>query len=261
MPKEYFTHDYNARNDPKCVALIKDFGMTGYGVFWCLVEIMNEQGGRIKKFPSLFSALAHDLKIRENALTKQIEAMLHKYHLLVEDEKYIWSESVLGRLSEREDKKKKRIEAGRLGGVNSGKSRTNAKQTKQNEANEANKRKGKEIKGKEKKERGIYPTKDFQIELSDLNIGQAVEYLFNTKKIAASREMILSLWTVFKTKNFTGKKFYKDEADIISHFFNSLKYENISNGSHINGLKPNAKTAGANSLLRRGTEEFNRGGE
>ncbi len=154
MPKEYFSHDYNARNDPRCKALIKDFGMAGYGVYWCLVEIMNEEGGRIKKFPSLLSGLAEDLKVRELTLSKQIEAMLHKYQLLTEDDKFIWSESVLKRLSEREAKKTKRQEAGRLGGISSGKSRqskTDAKQNEAlveaNEANEAKESKVKESKG------------------------------------------------------------------------------------------------------------------
>jgi hypothetical protein len=156
MAKEYFSHDYNARNDPKCVALIKDFGAAGYGIFWFLVEVMNEHGGKIKKFPALYSALSHEFRIKESILTKQIEAMLHKYELLLEDENYLWSESVLSRLIIRQEKSTKRAVAGHEGGIKSGESRRKKIESKQNEApleaneaNEANKRKLKEIKEKE----------------------------------------------------------------------------------------------------------------
>jgi hypothetical protein len=254
MPKEYFSHDYNARNDPKCIALIKDFGMSGYGVYWCLIEMMNEQGGRIKKFPLLYRALAHDLKVKEVTLVKQIEAMLHQLQLLVEDEKYIWSESTLSRLAERESKRSKQIKAGKLGGINSGISRRNGSLSKQafeaTEANEAKESKGKEIKEKESIVKGIYPKVDHEIELSAINIGQAIEYIFNTKKAVVNDETIRSLFTVFKTKNLTGKKFYNSNNDIISHFFNSLKYENITHGTtYRQPTTGNRKSAGANQLV------------
>lgn len=150
----YFSHDFHARKDPKCIALIKDFGMSGYGLYWSLVEMLYEQGGKFKKFPSLYSALSHEFGLRENVFTKQIEAMLHKYELLLSDENYIWSDAVLRRLAIREEKRNAKSQAGYLGGIKSGESRRSKKDTKQNEAvlrsseaNEANKRKGKERKG------------------------------------------------------------------------------------------------------------------
>ena len=150
----YFSHDYYARKDPKCVALIQDFGASGYGLYWCLIEIMYEQGGKIEKFPSLFSSLAKEFGVELTTLTKQIEAMLHDYSLLQADEKHLWSDSVLDRLAIREDKKQVKAESGRLGGIKSGESRRNKSGTKQNEAalkaneaNEAKKRKEKERKG------------------------------------------------------------------------------------------------------------------
>lgn len=161
MTKEtyYFSHDYHARKDPKCIALFKDFGPTGYGVYWSLIEIMYEQGGKIKKFPSLISGLSHEFHISEKILSKQIEAMLHKYELLLQDGSYIWSNAVLDRLQIREAKKVLRSEAGKKGGISSGLSRrSEAKRSnawhglKQNEANEAKERKGKESKVNNKRE-------------------------------------------------------------------------------------------------------------
>ena len=36
--KEYFSHDYNARNDWKIKRLIAACGMEGYGIYWAIVE-------------------------------------------------------------------------------------------------------------------------------------------------------------------------------------------------------------------------------
>lgn len=40
MKKEayYFSHDANAQDDPKCMILIDQMGMEGYGIFWALIE-------------------------------------------------------------------------------------------------------------------------------------------------------------------------------------------------------------------------------
>lgn len=40
---------------------------------------------------------------------------------------------------------------------------------------------------------------------------------------------------------------------------NWIKKDEKNGTTHLNGIKPNSKTAGASSLLRRGSEEFNRG--
>ena len=41
----YFPHDYNARNDVKCLFLRQLLGMEGYGIFWFLVESLADAGG------------------------------------------------------------------------------------------------------------------------------------------------------------------------------------------------------------------------
>lgn len=155
--KEYFSHDYYARKDPKCCALIKEYGAAGYGVYWSMIEIMYEQGGKIEKFPALYSGLAFEFGMDEEVLTKQIEAMVQRFCLLREDEKFIWSDSIFDRLQIREDKRLKKSVAGREGGIKSGESRRSkvngeaqrssaSIQTKQNEPNEAKERKVKEKK-------------------------------------------------------------------------------------------------------------------
>jgi len=36
----YFDHDYNTRQDQKIMALVANYKMEGYGVFWSCIEIM-----------------------------------------------------------------------------------------------------------------------------------------------------------------------------------------------------------------------------
>lgn len=42
MKKHYFPHDDSARNDQKILELRAEFGMEGYGIYWCLLESMVE---------------------------------------------------------------------------------------------------------------------------------------------------------------------------------------------------------------------------
>lgn len=151
----YFPHDANAHRDPKCSALINDFGMEGYGLYWMLIEVMHEQkNGMIEKFPKLFDGLSRDFNCTPEALRSIVEALLRDYCLLQEDEKHIWSERVVRNIETRKKKYESKKEAGRLGGIKSGLTRNSKKntlsKTKQNEAvleaNEQKERKGDEIK-------------------------------------------------------------------------------------------------------------------
>lgn len=128
----YFSHDFNARNDPKTSALIDDHGMEGYGFYWCLIEMIAEQNGhKLKKFPKLIQAIAKQCLSDASKTRSLLEAMLNDYNLLVEDEEFIWSESLIRRMEEKEKKKQAKVEAGRKGGFKSGETR-NSKNDKKN---------------------------------------------------------------------------------------------------------------------------------
>jgi hypothetical protein len=108
---------------------------------------------------------------------------------------------------------------------------------------------GEEGKGKERNSRGgegIYPKQNFEIELSEVEIGKAIEYVSITKNVMCDDKTVKSFWETFKIKNFTGEKFYKNERGIISHFFESLKFQQI-NGAH--------KQHSANGSGKQGTSD------
>jgi len=77
----------------------------------------------------------------------------------------------------------------------------------------------------------VIPDENFILDLPELKINNAIEYLSRTQKSEVDKPLILSLWTVFKEKNFTGEKFYKSTNDIFRHFFETLKFEKINGHS------------------------------
>ena len=61
MAKEtyFFSHDFNARNDPKLVAVQQKYGLEGLGAYWCIIENLYEQNGMLEV--SKVGALAYQL--------------------------------------------------------------------------------------------------------------------------------------------------------------------------------------------------------
>ena len=203
----YFQHDYNAHKDPKCSALINDLGTEGYGVYWALIEILHEQGGKLKKFPKLWDGIAFELRVEKDKLVKQIEAMVRDYELLVEDDNFIWSERVLRNFEERNNKYNLKAEAGRIGGIKSGISRKIMKQNEALlEANELNKIKENKIKENKIKEiinidsnqQADSPSKVANSFLNDVNSKYRelfLEKLGNSEEVKNEMLKFISYWT------------------------------------------------------------------
>lgn len=98
----YFQHDYNARNDPKLQDVLIDLGVEGIGVFWCIIEQLYEQGGKLPLHycKSIAFALHVDFKC--------VERLVNDYGLFKNDGENMWSESVLNRLNRRSEVSEKR---------------------------------------------------------------------------------------------------------------------------------------------------------
>ena len=80
----YFSHDANAQDDPKCMILIDQLGMEGYGIFWALIERLRQE--KDYKLPTIIlPALAK----RWNTSNEKIQTVISKYGLFVfENEKF-----------------------------------------------------------------------------------------------------------------------------------------------------------------------------
>lgn len=68
--KLYFSHDYYSRDNLSNLRM--KCGLEGYGIYWCLVEIMHENGGEIKE--SDIEGIAYNLHTDENKILDVINS-------------------------------------------------------------------------------------------------------------------------------------------------------------------------------------------
>lgn len=88
----YFSHDYNARNDPKMIKLLMNHGIAGIGIFWNIAEMLYEQNGYLEI--SEYNRIAFELRTDENIIKEIIE----KSGLFKLNATKFFSESILRRL-------------------------------------------------------------------------------------------------------------------------------------------------------------------
>lgn len=90
--KNYFSHDFNARNDIKLKKVNMELGMQGIGLYWCIVECLYENNGYLDL--DQINLLAYELRVEE----KLIQDLIDKYDLFKKNKKCFYSKSVLQRL-------------------------------------------------------------------------------------------------------------------------------------------------------------------
>ncbi len=97
----WFSHDSNAKDDPKVLLLIDQHGLEGYGIYWVLVEILREQPGY--RYPvRLLSVLAK----RYFTSAEKMFAVVQNYALfMVENDEFFFSESLNRRMLHLEQKR------------------------------------------------------------------------------------------------------------------------------------------------------------
>lgn len=115
----FFSHDCNARNDPKILALRSVYGAEGYGVYFMLVEILREQPDyklAVNKY--IWSTLAMQMQVEASKLEQIINDCCTEFSengntLLVNDGEYLYSASLLRRMGKVGDISNLRREAAR----------------------------------------------------------------------------------------------------------------------------------------------------
>lgn len=107
----YFPHDSNAKDDPKCVLMIEQLGMEGYGIYWMLVEALRDQPDYTYPVANM-PALAR----RYNTSAEKVRTVVYNYELFtVKEDKIFFSESLNRRMLVFNENRAKRSAAGRLG--------------------------------------------------------------------------------------------------------------------------------------------------
>ena len=95
--KEYFSHDYHAKDDPKIIKLIQKEGFAGYGLYWAIVEMLYSEGGYMQLD---CDCISFALRIE----AKEIDKIIKNYDLFKVKGQKFYSESVLKRLKLRQER-------------------------------------------------------------------------------------------------------------------------------------------------------------
>lgn len=227
MAKEsfYFKHDYGARNDKKMVNLLKKEGLEGVGIYWCVVEMLYEEGGTLMLDDCEGIAFA----LRSHA--SRIKKVVCSYELFRNDGTKFWSESVNKRLQDREmiaDRNRKNAQIGWE------KKKHDATGMRPSTLIKGEERKEKEIKGEERI-RNIgagdffvcIPSK--YLNEKSLRIYDLSEYFTETQQMEQIKK---SNWGAEKFPEFLkanpGRSF--DDADHLYHALKKYCLEGSANG-------------------------------
>mgnify|MGYP002519393093 CR=1 FL=1 len=97
MKAAYFPHDYNARTDPKLQEVIMTHGMAGIGVYWCIVEMMYEQGGRLPT--KSINSIAYNLHTSADV----VRSIIYDFELFVVESDEFMSNAVKSRIVKKEE--------------------------------------------------------------------------------------------------------------------------------------------------------------
>jgi hypothetical protein len=112
MAKDSFflQHDINAQEDPKCIMLIEQLGMEGYGIFWALVERLRQEADHRLPFMIL-----PPLSRRWNTSKEKLDAVVRNYSLFIFNETHFFSNRLSKDAGEFKDTKKLLSDAGKRG--------------------------------------------------------------------------------------------------------------------------------------------------
>jgi len=109
MPKDayYFSHDSNAHKDTKCIRLRRLCGMAGYGLFWCVVEMLRDAPEF--KMPN---SCIEDILFELRCDLEQWDALIES-GLIKTDGTVFWSDSLLRRMTKYHETREQRSRAGK----------------------------------------------------------------------------------------------------------------------------------------------------
>ena len=222
----YFSHDYNAREDEKIKELVYQYGMTGYGIYWAIVEMLYQNANALR---TNYARIAFDLDQTHHTT---IEGVITEFELFKfsEDGEYFYSESIERRLEKRNEKSEKARQSA-LNRWNKSENNANALQT-HNDSNAIKESKVKESKvnnisfKKETKE--ISPKDLIEDDLVNPEIEQRkkvaqkkeIEYPFPTKEFKAGWD----LWKAYRKKKDKFQYFDEEsEQKALTELFNLSK--------------------------------------
>ncbi len=114
MAKEafYFSHDSNARNDQKILAMMTKYQWHGYGLYWAIVEIMREHDKYMLSLDKYtYDALALQLHMDASAIENFVSDCINEFKLFVVENGFILSKTLIRRMDKKDEISSKRSKA------------------------------------------------------------------------------------------------------------------------------------------------------
>lgn len=143
----YFPHDSNSRNSDKLLPVRMKFGAEGYGIYFMILERLREE----KEYMSVkdYNMIAFDLRVD----AQKVKSIVEDFGLFAftDNGECFYSEGFLKRMEIKDEKSKKRSDAGKKGAAKRWQTDSNA--IAKPLANDSKESKGKETKLKESKEK------------------------------------------------------------------------------------------------------------
>jgi len=99
--RNYFSHDFNSRNDKKLVTALMKFGLEAIGAYWCIVEMLYEEGGYLSI--TEYERITFELRTSEEL----VKYLIHDSLLFENDGVRFWSNTAIDRLKLRAEKSEK----------------------------------------------------------------------------------------------------------------------------------------------------------
>lgn len=229
----YFSHDFNARNDIKIKNLNMKLGMEGIGLYWCIIECLYENGGYLDI--DQLDLLAFELRVDKNL----IENLINNFDLFKTSKNKFYSKSVLQRLEKINEISNKNRENIRKRWAK--KQETNEQQMNNNSNTtvlQTNYKK-KENKIKENKINNNITTTT-----KNINIYEYIESNFNRTLSPIEFQKIESWLSLYK-------------EEIIKHAINISVMNNKKIFSYADGILKNWKAKGFETLEQITEDEYN----
>lgn len=109
----YFSHDYNAKDDPRILEIRVQFENTrGYGLYWMIVELLASNNGSIKNNPHFIAFYARE----DEAFVSQFLSKCIELELFILENDHIYSKRLIEHIDKRKQTSEKRSIAGSFGG-------------------------------------------------------------------------------------------------------------------------------------------------
>lgn len=109
----YFSHDSNARNDVKVIKLRRQLGLEGYGLYWCLIEMLRDTPEYKLPITSI-----DDIAFSLNISKEKVDTVINNYELFIVDSEKFFSERLIRNMEKYTQTKARLSEAGKAGMAN-----------------------------------------------------------------------------------------------------------------------------------------------